>query len=102
MQADLFDYKPAPHFDGETYDPQRDHARLTGQIGRVFDCMKDGRWRSLDSIARITGDHSHASISARLRDLRKDKFGGHTVERKHIKAGLFHYRLIVKDVEQFA
>lgn len=81
-----------PRFDGTDYDPQRDWTRLTTQLGRVYSCMNDGRWRSLDDIARATGD-PHASVSAQLRNLRKKRFGGHTVEKKHIKAGHFLYRL---------
>jgi len=81
-----------PRFDGADYDPQRDWTRLTTQLGRVHNCMSDGRWRSLDDIARATGD-PHASVSAQLRNLRKKRFGGHSVEKKHIKAGHFLYRL---------
>lgn len=84
------------HFDGPAYSSQHDQARLTGQILRVFDAMKDSQWRTLDEIVGLTGD-PHASISAQLRHLRKPRFGGHTVERRHRgdKArGLFEYRLV--------
>jgi hypothetical protein len=81
-----------PRFDGADYDAQRDWTRLTTQLGRVHECMSDGRWRSLDDIARATGD-PQASISAQLRNLRKKRFGGHTVEKKHIKGGHFVYRV---------
>jgi len=40
--------------------------------------------------------HPEASVSARLRDLRKEKFGGHVVERRAVKRGLFEYRVIVR------
>ena len=81
-----------PHFNGAEYSPARDWTRLTTQLGRVYSCMNDGRWRSLVEIARATGD-PHASVSAQLRNLRKERFGGHTVEKKHIKRGHFVYRL---------
>lgn len=84
-----------PHFNGPEYDPDRDKVRLTGQIKRVFDCMSDGNWRTLDQINQETGD-PHASISAQLRHLRKPRFGSHTIEREHIKNGLFKYRLLIK------
>lgn len=85
---------PAPRaFDGETYDANRDHDRLKGQLYRVFELMKDERWRTLESISRNTGG-SEASVSARLRDLRKAKYGGHAVERRHTVGGLWEYRLI--------
>lgn len=86
-----------PLFDGRTYNHDADHARLSKQYERVFDLMRDGSWRTLDEIARGTGD-MHQSISARLRDMRKPKFGGHVVERQRRgdpSNGLFEYRLII-------
>jgi hypothetical protein len=81
-------------FDGESYEPSRDYERMSGQLLRVFDLMKDGQWRTLEGIAsQVSG--SVAAISARLRDFRKAKFGSHTVERKNIEGGLFVYRLVL-------
>ncbi len=82
-------------FDGATIEPQRDNLRLNKQLQRVYDCMKDGQWRSLESISDLTGDPC-PSISSRLRDLRKRKFGGFKVERQYITHGLFYYRLVLK------
>lgn len=94
-QQDLFGEKPfEPHFNGDDYKPERDWERLDKQIGRVFNCMKDGRWRTLNEIHEATRD-PHASISAQLRHLRKDRFGGHQVEKEYIENGLYKYRLIV-------
>ena len=104
-QQSLFADKPRlPHFDGETYDKERDQVRLTGQLARVYDVMADGYcWRTLsqirlDILAATCGDHhdTEAGISARLRDLRKARFGGHTVERRNIGGGVWEYRLVVK------
>lgn len=81
-----------PLFDGITYDHERDFERLSGQLGRVFTLMADGRWRSLEDISRHCGG-TVASVSARLRDLRKPKFGGYRVDRKYVDNGLFYYRL---------
>ena len=86
--------KPLPLFDGATYDHKRDYVRLSGQIKRVYDVMRDGRWRTLNEISNLTGD-PHASISTRLRDFRKEKFGGHTVNRRYIDNGLYEYQLDV-------
>ena len=60
----------------------------------VFDAMRDGQWRTLEAISMSTGA-PQASVSARLRDFRKEKFGGHHVERRRMKelGGLFEYRL---------
>ena len=90
---------PAAHFDWETYESNHDFKRLTGQNLGVFNCMKDGSWRTLSEIEETLGDgHSQAGISARLRDLRKEKFGSHTVDRRrrgNAYKGLHEYRLIV-------
>jgi len=86
-----------PRFNGPCYVPKFDQSRLTGQILRVFDCMKDGKWRTIDEIHTITGD-PHASISAQLRHLRKYRFGEHTVEKRSKGSrykGLWEYKLIV-------
>ena len=82
-------------FDGLTIDPDQDNQRLGDQSHVVFDLMADGIWRTLRSIEDITG-YPQASVSARLRDFRKEKFGGHKVERKRMDGGLFVYRLIKK------
>ena len=90
----LFDPQPVAHdFDGDTYEPAQDKHRLNCQLRRVFDLMRDGKWRTLDVIAyQVSG--SEAAISARLRDFRKPRFGAHTVERRRVKCGLFEYRLL--------
>ena len=85
------------HFSGPDYDPDLDQARLTGQIRRVFDLMRDGEWRTLDEIHAVTRD-PQASISAQLRHLRKQRFGSHVVAKRRRgdpKSGLFEYRLEV-------
>lgn len=79
-------------FDGETYDPVRDGARLTSQLDRVYHFMKDGKWRTLRTISEAANG-TEASVSARLRDLRKSKFGRHVVLRRHIVNGLWQYKL---------
>ena len=86
---------PTLPFDGETFDAAHDGARLTTLLDAVRSLMADGRWRTLAEIVVVTGG-SEAGISARLRDLRKTAFGGHTVERRYRGDGLWEYRLIVK------
>jgi hypothetical protein len=57
--------------------------------------MNDGQWRTLAEIEEITED-PQASISARLRDLRKERFGEHEVARRRRgsgQRGLFEYRI---------
>jgi hypothetical protein len=91
---DLFGGLPdmEKRFDGETYDPKRDGERLSGQLERVYHLMKDGKWRTLAMIAS-DAEGTEASVSARLRDLRKSKYGRHVVLRRHIRGGLWQYKL---------
>ncbi len=91
IQPDLFASLDGPR-DGVTFVPERDEVRLNRQARCVFMLMRDGHWRSLAQISMITGE-PEASISARLRDFRKAKFGGHLVERRHVGSGLWEYRL---------
>src|SRR5262245_10021221 len=93
-QVSLFDDDDACT-DGTTYKHARDHERLALQRQRVFSMMSDAHWRTLAGIAEQTGD-PEASISARLRDFRKSKFGAHIVERRYVRDGLFEYRLLVQ------
>jgi len=85
-------------FDGSDYNPARDDVRLTGQLLRVWNVMSGGTWKTLDQISRETGDPA-ASISAQLRHLRKQRFGGHAVEKEYMGNGLYRYRVIVNKEE---
>jgi len=69
-------------FDGITYSPTFDRERLGNQLKRVLQAMERGGWYTLAEIAAYTGDSSQAAISARLRDLRKEKFGSFNIERR--------------------
>lgn len=83
-------------FGGATYEPEVDGPRLSHQLRRVQMLMADGRWRTLREMAEVLG-HPEASLSARLRDLRKPAFGGCTVERRRRGEpanGLFEYRVM--------
>jgi hypothetical protein len=80
------------HFDGVTFDWEKDGDRLTSQLARVYRLMRDGRWRSLRNIADIAGG-SEAGVSARLRDFRKERFGRFTVQHRRWSDGLWEYRM---------
>lgn len=91
------------HFDGRTYDPEIDLARLTTQLDRVRGLMWSGGWwtiPALQNAIRLTWGvrASEASISARIRDLRKNKFGGYVIERDRVDGGTFRYRLLRQEV----
>jgi redox-regulated HSP33 family molecular chaperone len=81
-------------FEGKTYSRERDQMRLNGLMNRVYAYMMDLDWHTLKEIS-VFCSGSEASVSARLRDLRKEKWGRHTVERKRIGPGLFAYRMIL-------
>lgn len=80
-------------FDGETFDEERDGERLNSQFERVRELMLDGEWRTLEAISTAVGYPTH-SVSARLRDLRKPKFGGFAVHREYVSDGLWRYRVL--------
>ena len=80
-------------FDGADYDHKRDSARLTSQIETIFNLMRDGKFRSVAEIGRLTG-YPENSIQAQLRNLRKARFGSHTLNRKHIKNGFNLYQIV--------
>lgn len=81
-------------FDGFTYEPKRDESRLFRQLRAVRAVLADGLWHTLPEIEKATG-HPQASVSARIRDLRKDRWGAHIVVREHVRNGLHRYRLVL-------
>lgn len=88
-------------FHGATYNPARDHDRLSAQYDQVFAVMRDGKARTfsrirLEAWRKFDVLHPLPSISARLRDMRKPEFGGHTVESECVRQGLWLYRLILR------
>lgn len=83
-------------FDGDCFDQDLDGARLTKQIDKIRTLMFDGKWRTLREISKETGA-PEASASAHLRDLRKERFGSHTVNKRRKgdpKNGLWEYQVV--------
>jgi len=78
-------------FDGSDV-TEADAPRLTGQLQRIYDYIKDGEWHTLQQIASTTGA-PEASVSAQLRNLRKPRFGAHQITKTHVGEGLYLYRL---------
>jgi hypothetical protein len=96
MQPDLFSYTPPQILgprDGATFEPKRDTIRLNEQCQDVYNFMADNCWHTLREISERVR-HPEASCSARLRDLRKPKFGGFTIEKRYIENGLWQYRMV--------
>lgn len=94
--TDLFEYAKTAHaleFGGATYDERRDGKRLQIQLERVRSIMLPGEWLTLNEISERMGGAPTASISARLRDLRKFHFGGYDVQRRYRERGLWEYHV---------
>lgn len=91
----MIDIPENPRFDGSDYVPERDDKRLKGQLLKIVECMKDGRWRTLPEIAYITKAPT-TSVSAQLRHLRKKRFGSHFVNKDYMGNGLWLYQLILR------
>lgn len=95
-KIDIFDNA---RFNGYTYVKEFDQERLTGQMKSIFELMKDGKFRTLDEIHKVT-NAPHASISAQLRHLRKPRFGSNILN-KQIRGirenGLYEYQLILNE-----
>lgn len=78
---------------GPAYDENIDGERLRKQHERIRQLMIDGQWRTLGEISQFLG-YPESSVSAQLRHLRKEKFGGHAVEKRRRGAtGLWEYRV---------
>jgi len=73
-------------FDGRTYDPGLDHSRLTSQLNAVREFMWDERWYTQFVIALATGVPL-STVGSRIRDLRKEKFGGFNVRSFRVPNG---------------
>jgi hypothetical protein len=72
-----------------------DHARAAMQRKRVWGVLQLGAWLTLGELAEMTGD-PEASISARLRDFRKARYGGHAIDKRRRggeRRGTWEYRL---------
>jgi hypothetical protein len=91
------DFDAPPRFSGSDYDHARDSKRLGAQLKRILNYMASGDWHSLREIAEATGA-PEASVSAQLRNARKERFGSHVIEKRNRgerEHGLFEYKLQV-------
>lgn len=91
-----FLHNPSPRFDGNPFDVELDADRLGKQLETVkaFMLAQSG-WVSLLDIEKGTGVLT-VSAGARLRDLRKPRFGAYTVSRRRRDGcpGTFEYRIL--------
>lgn len=79
-------------FDGY-YVTAADDGRLLNQLERIFYLMRDGEARTVEQIHRVVGG-TQTGVSARLRDLRKAKFGAYDIATLDHGGGHFTYRLV--------
>ena len=77
---------------GDSYNPNKDGQRIKKQHEKIRDIMIDGVWRTLSNIESLTS-YPQASISAQLRHLRKQKFGGYIVLKRRKGIGLWEYKI---------
>ena len=93
-QPSLNSTQPTRTF-GPAYEPALDGARIRKQHEVIRDLMlarPNWRWLSLGEMAKRTG-YPEASISAQLRHLRKQRFGGYKVDKRPRGDGLWEYRV---------
>lgn len=97
MQLSIFEIldKPKIEFSGSTFSAPRDKSRLNAQLMAVKRLMADREWRTCQQIRCLLGLPPDAAVDSRLRDLRKERFGKHIVNSRHISKGLFEYQLIL-------
>ena len=79
-------------FDGADIDQERDEPRLNRQMNIIRTRMENAGWLSVQQISRELG-YPETSVSAQIRNLRKDKFGGRYVERRYQGNGLYEFKL---------
>jgi len=58
--------------------------------------MADGNWHTLKEISEKSG-YSEASVSAQLRDYRKTRYGGHTVDMRSAKVQTHEREIFAKE-----
>ena len=91
-QLSIDDYLKTARYEGPV--SASDCERLEGQTRRIYELMRDGVWRTLSEIEKITGDPA-PSVSSQLRHFRKLRFGGHTVNKRR-RVNQWEYQLIIR------
>jgi hypothetical protein len=88
------------NFDGETYDEELDGERMTTQLELVREIMSDQGWHRIIEVANRV-DCTESGAAARIRDLRKEKFGSWEIMRRRVAHGngLHEYRWTGEIVE---
>lgn len=77
---------------GPAYVKSLDGKRIKKQHEVIRDFMLGNGWKTLSEIETVLG-YPQASISAQLRHLRKDRFGGFTVDKRRRTVGTWEYHV---------
>lgn len=87
----------ARDFEGTDYDAPRDRERLSSQHVRVklaaLTWPSRGRWFTMAALAEYVEEPA-ASVERQIRYLRARRFGGYSVEKRHVRGGTFEYRVV--------
>jgi|TARA_R110000822_G_scaffold42120_3_gene114809 hypothetical protein len=67
---------------------------LKTRLRQVYNVLLEGDWVSIEAISERTKYNNLTSISARCRDLRKEKYGGHNVIGRYNADKIYEYRLV--------
>jgi hypothetical protein len=97
VQPDLL--SRAPVFDSGVELAKADHLRLGKQIARVLSVLSDGRWYTVPELqdeifGRFNVRDPEPSLSAQIRNLKKQKHGGHDIRRIRV-GNVYKFRLVV-------
>ena len=84
---------------GPAYVEAIDGARIGRQMSDIRNIMVTGAAYTLAELEDRTG-YPQSSISAQLRHLRKDRFGGYDVQKRRRTAGTWEYFIVVKVLGQ--
>jgi transcriptional antiterminator len=93
MNVDLND---SAEFDGDDYDSDRDKERLTKQRDKIRMYMEGRNYLTVKEVAEVL-NYPENSVSAQMRNLRKEKFGGRIVHREYFGNGLYKFKLMPKE-----
>jgi hypothetical protein len=88
----------APRFESGVDLSASDHIRLGAQIKRVLDVLSDGRWYTVPELqdeifGRFQIRDPEPSLSAQIRNLKKQKHGGHDIRRIRL-GNVYKFRLV--------
>jgi len=81
-------------FDGDDYQQDRDQVRLSNSLDKIRDFMEGKPPMTVEEVMQGTGLKSVTSVSANIRNLRKEQHGSRVVERSYVSDGLYKYQLL--------